>query len=58
VDAAVKVAGCMATVTNLGETKTFEAPRLIYHCAKISADVGRALLLRYWGLHGRPASHP
>ena len=30
VDAAVKVAGGIATVTNLGETKTFEAPRRFF----------------------------
>lgn len=30
VDAAVKVAGGVATVTSLGETKTFEAPRRFF----------------------------
>src|SRR5689334_11051609 len=30
VDTAVKVAGGIATVTNLGETKTFEAPRRFF----------------------------
>jgi imidazolonepropionase-like amidohydrolase len=56
VDAAVKVAGGMATVTNLGETKTFEAPRRFFTAQSYAPLSARALLLRYWESHGRPAS--
>ncbi len=58
VDAAVKVAGGMATVTNLGETKTFEAPRRFFTAQSYAPLSARALLLRYWESHGRPASLP
>jgi len=58
VDAAVKVAGGMATVTNLGETKTFEAPRRFFTAQSYAPLAARALLLRYWDSHGRPASLP
>jgi imidazolonepropionase-like amidohydrolase len=58
VDAAVKVAGGMATVTNLGETKTFAAPRRFFTAQSYAPLSARALLLRYWESHGRPASLP
>ena len=58
VDAAVKVAGGMATVTNLGETKTFEAPRRFFTAQSYAPLSARALLLRYWDSHGRPPTLP
>jgi imidazolonepropionase-like amidohydrolase len=58
VDAAVKVAGGMATVTNLGETKTFEAPRRFFTAQSYAPLSARALLIRYWESHGRPESLP
>jgi imidazolonepropionase-like amidohydrolase len=54
VDAAVKVAGGMATVTNLGETKTFEAPRRFFTAQSYAPLSARALLIRYWKQQGRP----
>ena len=56
VDAAVKVAGGMATVTNLGETKTFEAPRRFFTAQSYAPLSARALLIRYWERQGRPAT--
>jgi imidazolonepropionase-like amidohydrolase len=56
VDAAVKVAGGVATVTNLGETKTFEAPRRFFTAQSYAPLSARALLIRYWERHGRPAT--
>ena len=56
VDAAVKVAGGMATVTNLGETKTFEAPRRFFTAQSYAPLSARALLIRYWERNGRPAT--
>lgn len=58
VDAAVKVAGGVATVTSLGETKTFEAPRRFFTAQSYSPLSARALLIRYWNQHGRPALIP
>jgi imidazolonepropionase-like amidohydrolase len=58
VDAAVKVAGGMATVTNLGETKTFEAPRRFFTAQSYAPLSARALLIRYWERNGRPATIP
>lgn len=58
VDAAVKVDGGMATVTNLGETKTFEAPRRFFTAQSYAPLSARALLIRYWESHGRPATLP
>ena len=58
VDAAVKVAGGMATVTNLGETKTFEAPRRFFTAQGYAPLSARALLIRYWERQGRPATIP
>src|SRR5262245_11080790 len=54
VDAAVKVAGGMATVTNLGETKTFEAPRRFFTAQSYAPLSARALLIRYWRQIGQP----
>lgn len=54
VDAAVKVAGGMATVTNLGETKTFEAPRRFFTAQSYAPLSARALLVRYWERSGKP----
>jgi imidazolonepropionase-like amidohydrolase len=54
VDAAVKVASGVATVTNLGETKTFEAPRRFFTAQSYAPLSARALLIRYWTRHGRP----
>src|SRR4029453_11503928 len=58
VDAAVKVAGGMATVTNLGETKTFEAPRRFFTAQSYAPLSARALLVRYWERSGKPALIP
>ena len=58
VDAAVKVAGGMATVTNLGETKTFEAPRRFFTAQSYAPLSARALLIRYWERNGKPATLP
>ena len=54
VDAVVKVAGGMATVTNLGETKTFEAPRRFFTAQSYAPLSARALLIRYWERNGKP----
>jgi len=58
VDAAVKVAGGIATVTNLGETKTFEAPRRFFTAQSYAPLSARALLIRYWERQGRPPTIP
>ena len=56
VDAAVKVAGGMATVTSLGETKTFEAPRRFFTAQSYAPLSARALLIRYWERNGKPGT--
>ncbi len=56
VDAAVTVAGGVATVTNLGETKTFEAPRRFFTAQSYAPLSARALLVRYWERNGKPAT--
>ena len=48
VDAAVKVVGGVATVTNLGETKTFEAPRRFFTAQSYAPLSARAQLINYW----------
>ena len=58
VDAAVKVGGGMATVTSLGETKTFEAPRRFFTAQSYAPLSARAQLINYWDKHGRPAILP
>ena len=58
VDAAVKVAGGVATVTSLGETTTFEAPRRFFTAQSYAPLSARAQLIDYWDKHGRPASLP
>ena len=58
VDAAVKVDGGMATVSNLGETKTFEAPRRFFTAQSYSPLSARALLIEYWERHGTPGVIP
>jgi imidazolonepropionase-like amidohydrolase len=58
VDAAVKVAGGIATVTNLGETKTFEAPRRFFTAQSYAPLSARAQLIRYWEKHGKPETLP
>ena len=58
VDAAVKVAGGMATVTNLGETKTFEAPRRFFTAQSYAPLSARAQLVNYWEKHGKPDALP
>src|SRR6185436_11218821 len=58
VDTAVKVAGGMATVTNLGETKTFEAPRRFFTAQSYSPLSTRAQLIRYWYRVGSPPAIP
>lgn len=58
VDAAVKVAGGVATVTNLGETKTFEAPRRFFTAQSYAPLSARALLIDYWERSGKPAVLP
>ena len=57
-DASVKVTGGMATVTSLGQTKTFEAPRRFFTAQTYSPLSARALLVRYWQRNGRLASLP
>ncbi|HUQ89021.1 MAG TPA: amidohydrolase family protein [Vicinamibacterales bacterium] len=58
VDAAVKVAGGIATVTSLGETATFEAPRRFFTAQSYAPLSARAQLINYWATHGRPESLP
>jgi imidazolonepropionase-like amidohydrolase len=58
VDAVVRVDGGMATVTNRGTTTTFEAPRRFFTAESYSPLSARALLIRYWERHGRPAVIP
>lgn len=58
VDAAVTVSGGTATVTNLGETTTVEAPRRFFTAESYAPLSARALLIRYWERHGRPAVIP
>ena len=58
VDTAVKVAGGMATVTNLGETKTFEAPRRFFTAQSYAPLSARAQLIGYWEKNGKPAVLP
>lgn len=58
VDAAVNVSGGMATVKNLGQSSTFEAPRRFFTAESYSPLSARALLIRYWERHGRPATLP
>jgi imidazolonepropionase-like amidohydrolase len=54
VDATVTVSGGMATVTNFGETTTFEAPRRFFTAQSYAPLSARAVLIRYWERHGRP----
>lgn len=58
VDASVKIAGGVATVTNLGQTSTFEAPRRFFVAQSYAPLSARALLIRYWNKVGKPASIP
>ena len=58
VDAAVKVDGGVATVTSLGETKTFEAPRRFFTAQSYAPLSARAQLINYWEMHGKPAILP
>ncbi|MEP6782085.1 MAG: amidohydrolase family protein [Acidobacteriota bacterium] len=55
VDTAVKVAGGIATVTNLGETKTFEAPRRFFTAQSYAPLSARAQLVNYWEKNGKSA---
>lgn len=58
VDAAVKVAGGVATVTSLGETKSFEAPRRFFTAQSYAPLSARAQLIKYWETHGKLAALP
>lgn len=58
VDATVRVSGGVATVTNFGQSSTFEAPRRFFTAESYSPLSARALLIRYWERHGRPAVIP
>src|SRR4051812_22290405 len=58
VDTAVRVAGGMATVTNLGETKIFEAPRRFFTAQSYAPLSARALLINYWERNGKPVTLP
>ena len=58
VDTAVKVTGGVATVTSLGETKTFEAPRRFFTAQSYAPLSARAQLINYWQKNGRPATLP
>ena len=58
VDAAVKVVGGVATVTSLGETKTFEAPRRFFTAQSYAPLSARAQLVNYWQKQGRPETLP
>lgn len=53
-DASVRVTGGSATVTNLGQTRTFETPKRFFTAQTYSPLSARALLVRYWERHGRP----
>lgn len=58
VDAAVKVDGGVATVTSLGETSTFEAPRRFFTAQSYAPLSARAQLINYWEKNGKPAVLP
>ena len=58
VDASVKVSGGVATVTNLGRTTTFEAPRRFFVAQSYSPLSARALLIAYWKQAGQPSALP
>jgi imidazolonepropionase-like amidohydrolase len=58
VDLAVKVDGGVATVTSLGETKTFEAPRRFFTAQSYAPLSARAQLINYWERNGKPAVLP
>jgi len=58
VDAAVKVAGGVATVTSLGETRSFEAPRRFFTAQSYAPLSARAQLINYWDTHGKLAALP
>lgn len=58
VDTTVRMNGGVATVTTLGQSSTFEAPRRFFTAESYSPLSARALLIRYWERHGRPATLP
>lgn len=58
VDTKVEVTGGMATVTNLGQTTTFEAPRRYFVAQSYSPLSARALLIHYWEKNGKPVTLP
>jgi hypothetical protein len=58
VDTTVNVTGGVATVSNLGQTKTFEAPRRFFVGQSYSPLSARALLVRYWERNGKPITLP
>ena len=58
VDTTVNVTGGVATVTSLGQTKTFEAPRRFFVGQSYSPLSARALLVRYWERNGKPVALP
>src|SRR5829696_3129783 len=58
VDTAVKVDGGVATVTSLGQTKTFEAPRRFFTAQTYAPLSARAQMINYWEKHGRPDTLP
>ncbi len=55
VDAAVTVAGGHATMVNLGVKTEVPLPERYFTAAGYSPLSGRALLIRYWEAHQRPA---
>jgi len=55
VDTTIDVADGVAKVTNLGVTKSFEVPKQFFTANSYSPLAARALLVRYWEQHGKPA---
>lgn len=55
VDTTVTVTNGVATVATLGATSAVRLPRQFFTATGYSPLSGRALLIRYWEAHGRPA---
>lgn len=55
VDTEVTVEGGVADIKNLGASKKVELPKQFFVANSYSPLAARALLIRYWEKHGRPA---
>jgi imidazolonepropionase-like amidohydrolase len=55
-DASVEIAGSTARVDQFGQTTTVPLPRTFFAALSYAPLASRALLIRYWEKHGRPAS--